>query len=344
MELLTERQDMLLGLIVREYVEHAQPVGSKYLVETFHLDLSSATVRNEMLALSDSGYLRQPYTSAGRVPTEKGYRYFVQRLIGDTELPTAEKRTISHQFFQARGDMDQWMRLAASILAQHSSAAAMVTAPIVDRAIFRHLELILIQGRQVLLVMVLQGGDVQQQFLTLEVPITQAELGQAAAQLNAMLEGADCGRVGGAAIGLTPVQQSVVAVVLDLMRRADYLSTAGVVHDGLANVLSQPEFADQELASRALRLLEEQGALRSFFTRALSAEVGGVHVVIGGEGDYEDLRDCSVVISRYGTPGLVSGALGVLGPTRLAYGRTISTVRYVSEVMSDLVTETLNGS
>jgi heat-inducible transcriptional repressor len=221
MEPLTERQDMLLGLIVREYVEHAQPIGSKYLVETFTLDLSSATVRNEMVALSDAGYLRQPYTSAGRVPTEKGYRYFVQRLIGDTELPTAEKRTISHQFFQARGDMDQWMRLAASILAQHSSAAAMVTAPVVERAIFQHVELISIQGRQVLLVLVLQGGDVQQQFLTLEEPISQAELAQAAAQLNALLEGSDYVQVEVKVVGMPTMQQAVSAVVLDLMRRAD---------------------------------------------------------------------------------------------------------------------------
>jgi heat-inducible transcriptional repressor len=339
MLILNDRQGMLLGLIVREYVEHAQPIGSKYLVETFHLELSPATVRNEMVALTDAGYLRQPHTSAGRVPTEEGYRYFVQRLIGDTELPTAEKRTISHQFFQARGNLDQWMRLAASILAQHSSAAALVTAPMVDRVEFRHVELISIQGRQVLLVLVLQGGDVQQQFLSLEEPLSQMELAQAAAQVNAMLEGADYSVAEAKAAAMPPIHQSVAAVVLDLMRRADYLSAAEVVHDGLANVLSQPEFADKGLANRALGLLEEHGKLRGFLAGVLGAEVGGVHVVIGGEGNWEDLRDCSIVISRYGTPGSATGALGVLGPTRMAYGRTISTVRYVSAVMSELVTE-----
>jgi heat-inducible transcriptional repressor len=312
-------------------------------VELFRLDLSPATVRNEMVVLTEAGYLRQPHTSAGRVPTEDGYRYYVQRLIGDTELPSAEKRTISHQFFQARGDLDQWMRLAASILAQHSSAAALVTAPMVDSVVFRHVQLISIQGRQVLLVLVLQGGDVQQQFLTLEEPLSQAELAQAAAQINAILEGADYNTAQAKADTMLPMHQAVATVVLDLMRRADYLSTAEVVHDGLANVLSQPEFADQGLASRALGLLEEDGKLRDFLAGALGAEVGGVHVVIGGEGNWEDLRDCSIVISRYGTPGLATGALGVLGPTRLAYGRTISTVRYVSAVMSELVTETLNG-
>jgi heat-inducible transcriptional repressor len=343
MQPLTDRQGMLLGLIIREYVDHAQPVGSKALVETFGLDFSSATVRNDMVALTEAGYLRQPYTSAGRVPTEEGYRYFVQRLIGDTELPTAEKRTISHQFFQARGDIDQWMRLAASILAQHSSAVALVTAPSVERAVFRRLELISIQGRQVLLVLVLQGGDVQQQFFSLEEPLSQSELGQTVSQLNALLEGSDCSSVESKSAALTSLQLTVVSVVLELMRRADFISNAEVVHDGLANVLSQPEFADQELASRAMRLLEEQGKLSDFLGDALGDEVGGVHVVIGGEGNWEDLRDCSIVISRYGMAGLATGALGVLGPTRLAYGRTISTVRYVSAVMSELVTETMSG-
>ena len=340
---LSERQEMLLGLIVREYVDTAQPIGSKYLAEKFKLDISSATIRNEMSALTESGFLRQPHTSAGRVPTEEGYRYFVQRLIGETDLPTADKRTISHQFFQAGGDMDQWMRLAASILAQHSSAASLVTAPAVERAVFRHLELISIQNRQVLLVLVLRGGKVEQQYLTLEEPASQTDLAQLAATVNERLTGADAAAVERLAAGLPPLPRMVAAMTADMMRRGDLPATDAMIHDGLANVLQAPEFADQVMAGRALRLLEEHSLLRDFLSRVMGSEVGGVHVVIGGEGAWEDLRDCALVISRYGAPGLATGAVGVIGPTRLAYGRTISAVRYVSAVMSDLVTETLNG-
>ncbi|MGD2163225.1 MAG: hypothetical protein PVG04_09030, partial [Anaerolineales bacterium] len=126
---LTDRQESILALIVREYTESAQPVGSNRLVQRYKLDVSSATVRNEMAALTDDGYLRQPHTSAGRVPTESGYRYFVRQILGDTELPNAEKRLISHQFHQIPADVEQWVRLSASILAQQSKVASVVTTP-----------------------------------------------------------------------------------------------------------------------------------------------------------------------------------------------------------------------
>jgi heat-inducible transcriptional repressor len=160
---LTERQETILALIIHEYIDTAEPIGSKRVVDKYSLGVSSATVRNEMTALTGAGLLRQPHTSAGRIPTEKGYRYFVRRLLGESDLSPSEKRLISHQFHQTKADADQWVRLAASVLAQHSRVASLVTAPRPDRAIFKHLELISTQARQVLLVLVLKGGDVRQQ-------------------------------------------------------------------------------------------------------------------------------------------------------------------------------------
>ena len=142
MNKLTERQKLILALVIRDYTETAQPVGSKHLVNHFSLQVSSATVRNEMVALTDLGYLRQPHTSAGRVPTEDGYRYFVGQLMGHTELPSNTKRTIVHQFYQAGSDVDHWMRLAASVLAHQAQAASLVTAPRSSAPTFKHLELI----------------------------------------------------------------------------------------------------------------------------------------------------------------------------------------------------------
>ena len=340
---LSERQEFLLGLIVREYVESAQPIGSKFLMEKFKLDFSSATIRNEMVALTESGYLRQPHTSAGRVPTEEGYRYFVQRLLGETDLPTDEKRTISHQFFQARRDIDQWMRLAASILAQHSSAASLVTAPSVAQVLFRHVELIAIQNRQALMVLVLQNGEVEQQYLTLEEPLSQPELASVASTINSRLAGSSVNAAERLIADMPAEVRRIAMKTIELMRHTDFSPSDAVVHDGLANVMRAPEFADQSLATRALRILEERNLLSDFLGRMLRSEIGGVHVVIGGEGDWEDLRDCALVISRYGAQGVATGAVGVIGPTRMAYGRTISAVRYVSSVMSDLVSDTLLG-
>lgn len=181
---LTERQRLILSLIIHEHTRTALPVGSKSLAEQYGLQMSSATIRNEMAALTDLGYLRQPHTSAGRVPTEDGYRFFVSNLVQQTTLPATTRNTISHQFYQSRQDIDQWLRLAASVLANQSQAASIVTAPHSDKARFKHLELVSTRGRQVLMVMVLVGGEIRQQLLTLPEPITQEGLSRIAAQIS----------------------------------------------------------------------------------------------------------------------------------------------------------------
>src|SRR4030043_1925857 len=138
MTTLTERQRLILALIIHTYVETAQPVGSKAIMERYKLDTSSATIRNDMVGLTDAGYLRQPYTSAGRIPTEEGYRYFVRQLMGQTELPVNTRRTITHQFYQAGRGVNRWMRLAATVLAHQSQAASLVTSPRPESARFKH--------------------------------------------------------------------------------------------------------------------------------------------------------------------------------------------------------------
>ncbi len=344
MQQLTERQETILALVIHEYIDSAQPVGSKRLVEKYALGVSSATVRNEMVVLTEAGLLRQPHTSAGRVPTEEGYRYFVRRLLGETELPPQEKRLISHQFHQARGDVDEWVRLAASVLAQHSHVASLVTAPRAERAVFKHLELISTQGRQVLLVLVLQGGDVRQQMLTLAESVTQEQISGVADQITRACVGKGARGVRMQSQRFSGLAEEVTRLVADVMDRADAVSAGEIYRDGLTNVLSQPEFADTESARQALRVLEERSFLEEVLAKALSPNaVGGVQVVIGGEGAWEELRDCSMVLARYGAPGYATGALGVLGPTRMAYGRTISAVRYVAGLMSELVVETYAG-
>src|SRR5512142_1452334 len=184
---LTERQKFILALVVHEYARTAAPVGSRYLVENYRLDMSSATVRNELAALTEQGYLRQPHTSAGRVPTEEGYRYFVGRLLQETVLPETVRQTITHQFYQMRHDVDQWMRLAASVLARQSRAASLVTAPHPETLRFKHLELINTRGRQVLMVLVLYGGEVRQRLLTLAEPVAQEQLSVSADRLTRTL-------------------------------------------------------------------------------------------------------------------------------------------------------------
>jgi heat-inducible transcriptional repressor len=340
---LSDRQQTILALIVRAYTETVKPIGSKTLIERYNMNVSSATVRNEMSALTDAGFLRQPHTSAGRVPTEAGYRYFVRGLLGDSELPKAEKRMISHQFHQAHADIDEWVRLSASVLAQHSHVASLVTTPRPERAIFKHLKLIATEGQQVLLVLVLQGGDVRQQILTLAKFVDQTQLETIASQVTASCGSKDTDAVVEQIDYFSDLPKDIIRLVADMMERADAVWAGDIYRDGLTNVLAQPEFANSETARNALRLLEERSFLEEVLANVLSPNVGGVQVVIGGEGGWEELRECSMVLTRYGAPGYATGALGVVGPTRMAYGRTISAVRYVAGLLSELVIETYVG-
>ncbi|PKN92193.1 MAG: heat-inducible transcription repressor HrcA [Chloroflexi bacterium HGW-Chloroflexi-6] len=340
MQELTDRQKKLLVLIVRDYTDTAQPVGSQRLVEQYNLDMSSATIRNEMAALTEMGFLRQPHTSAGRVPSEDGYRYFVTELMHQVELPESTQHTISHQFYQARPEIEQWMVLAASVLSQQSQAISLVTAPHADKARFKHVELISTQGRQVLMVLVTMGGEVSQQILSLAEPVSQEKLSNAATKLNLTYAGRNIDEIATLANRTDALENDIAILVIQDMRRANERITGQLYLDGLTNVLSEPEFNASDDARRALRLLEERSMLHDLLARTiLHHGTGGVQVLIGGEGAWEELRQCSVVLARYGAPGAVTGTLGVLGPMRMSYARTIPAVRYVASVLSDLVTD-----
>jgi heat-inducible transcriptional repressor len=343
MSQLTERQKTLLLLIIRDYIDSAQPIGSKRLAEHYTLDLSPATIRNEMGALTEMGYLRQPHTSAGRVPTEEGYRYFVSEMVQNAELPQSVQRTISHQFHQVRPDVDQWMTLAASILAHQSQGVSVITAPRAEQAKYKHVELISTQGRQVLMVLVMAGGEVSQQILTLAEPVPQERLSQTTARLNSLLAGLTVDGIDSLSQPSDPLDQDILLLILQDMRNTAKRVAGEIYTDGLTNVLAEPEFSDSDEARKTLRIFEERSTLQDLLARTtVNSNIGGLQVLIGGEGEWEELRQCSMVIARYGVPGMATGALGVFGPMRMAYAKTIPTVRFVAGLLSDLVSDTVS--
>ena len=325
---LTERQQHILGLVVRSHIENGRSVGSKTLVDEFELDISSATVRNEMALLTEFGYIMQLHTSAGRIPTEMGYRYFVQRLLRDFHLPFHEQQMISHQFHQARLDLNQWMRLAAAILARTSRGASLVTAPQPQSNRFKHVQLISTQGRLVLLILVLFGGEVQQQMLTLAEPLPQARLSATADRLNALFENDDYEGINARLNQLDTLEYEVARLVLDILRRADQRPFHNIYRDGLLNIM------DDEGTRSAVRVLEERTLLANVLHHTQTPGAGGVQVVIGGEGRWEELKDCTIILSRYGTTDQLSGTIAVIGPMRMPYARNVAAVRYVADLMS----------
>ncbi len=330
---LSKRQEHLLGLLIRSYTEDGSPIGSKTLVVRYGLTVSSATVRNELAALDDRGFLMQPHTSGGRIPTEMGYRYFVQRLLGEYDLPSIEKQMIQHQFHQARLEITQWLRLATAILARTSNGASFITAPRPRFNRYKHVQLISTQGRLVLMILVLYGGEVSQQMLQLADSIPQARLSQAAERLNIQLDGMNADQIG---LKMRQfdwrLEEEVAGLVVDVLRRADTRSISRVHRSGLTNIL------DDDETRPAIHLLEESSRLATLLTGFESDNDDGVQVIIGGDGRWEELKHCSIIISRYGAGDDLMGEVAVIGSTRMPYGRNISAVRYVS----DLITEFLN--
>ncbi len=334
---LTERQQKVLRFIVQRHVVSAVPVSSKYITGGSDLGVSSATIRNEMAALEEMGYLMQPHTSAGRVPTELGYRYFVERLMEKVDLSHSDQRMITHQFHQARLEIDQWLRLSAAVLAHLSSNASLVTAPKSLRCRLKHLELISIRDDIALLILVLQGGTLKQQIFTLYSPLDQDQLSMLARRLSNSWKGLDVDEVAESGIPLDEIALKVSQVIIDTMRRIDTRRSSDVYHDGLLNILNQPEFKDREGIQQIIRAIDERQFVEQLVSEAL--QHGGVQIIIGGEGKWEELSEVGIVLARYGIDDRIVGAMGVLGPVRMPYERTVSVVRYVSRLMSDLISD-----
>ncbi len=341
-DILTPRRQLILGIVVQNYIETAMPVSSKSVSRHPDLDVSPATVRNEMSYLEEHGYLTHPHTSAGRLPTEKGYRYFVEQLMGDVRLPVEERRMIEHQFYQAQMEIDQWMRLAATVLAHSARGASIVAPPRVHRCRFKHIELISTHGSMVLLILVLQEGLIKQQMLTLANTLSQEDLSRISRWLNDVFAGLEANEIRHQIAALPVFEYEIGSLVIKMMTEVDG-RTEPVYRDGLVNVLSQPEFA--ESGQTVAQVFSAGGPLDIVLAEMLSmaAERGSVQIVIGSEGQHNELSDFSLVLSRYGVNGYATGALGVLGPMRMPYARTVSVVRFVSQLMSNLVFDLYGG-
>ena len=345
---LTERQKIILSLVIHEYTRTANPVGSKNLVRQYHLDYSPATVRNELAALTEAQFLSQPYTSAGRVPTEKGYRYFVSGLIQMRELPEETRRRIEHQFSQAQQGMDGWIKLAASILADQAHAISVVSAPLPNRTRVKYISLISITSKQILMILVLAGGQMQQRFLFVNEVMTQEKLNDIADMLNRFFEGRNSEEIRLISRDLPEmgsVAEEIVRTLLNTLYDTDALQTGEVYTDGLKMVLAEPEFSDSEEARKTLHFLEEKSLLQNFLSRTTREQkVGGVQVFFGGDGLLKDIANCSLVVARYGMQGVATGTIGVLGPMRMAYSKNIPTVRFLAGILSDLVADSTDCS
>lgn len=335
---LSTRQESILSYIVRAYSENPEPVSSKRLVDDYNLGVSSATVRNEMARLEELGLIVAPHTSAGRIPTALGYRYFVKVLIEQEDaLTRIDHQYISSKFNELPPALDQWLRQAATVLARTVHTASLVTPPLTETSRFKHLELISLQGRLSLLVLVLQGGAVHQRMLTLAEPVSQTALSEAADHINSLCHDLSATQIRVRGRQLNELERDVAELAAELMERSVAQHTRLIYRDGLSEIINA--FPDGEGAQQAVRVYEERAFLDMILNELIHPLLNDdVQVIIAGDG-HNEIRHLSMVLAQYGLPGKLQGALGVLGPTNLNYGRAISAVRHVSSVMTDMLTE-----
>ncbi len=339
---LTERQRSVLRAVVEDYLLTAVPVGSKALVARYGLPVSSATVRSAMAELEAMGLLWHPHTSAGRVPSDLGYRVYVESLMRETSLDQADQLMIRHQFAQVQLTTDEWLRLAASILAATTRSAAVVTPARSRRARFGHVQLVQLADGARLAVLVLADGKVAQRRLDRatidrlgdERP-GQRELDAAAMVLNAELAGLTAPLARRRLPRLAPLAAHVGDTVAALLEESDGVALGDVFTDGVMNVLEQPEFAHGGKLRAILEVVQRSDFLEQLFP--LITRRGGVHVIIGRENSNDAMHEVSLVFAPYGATDSALGLLGVLGPTRMPYPRAIPTVRYLSTLMNELV-------
>jgi heat-inducible transcriptional repressor len=339
---LTTRRRRVLKHVVEEYVRTATPVSSDVIARRYEPSVSSATVRNELSQLEDVGLISHPHTSAGRVPTDTGYRFFVEHLMVSDGPSPGEQRMIRHQFHQAEPDVDRWAHLASSVLANAVQAAAVVTPLTSSRARARRVALVSVQDSVALVTVLLNSGAVRQQVLHLDQPADRDELDRIGNQLTALLDDQPAEQAARLASTLDGTPSQAAASVARILEQADRQAFEDVYYEGLGHVLSQPEFTYSQKAVPLVQVLERGQMLGTLLSQALPSS--GVHVIIGTEHPLEAMRETSAVLARYGADENVRGVICVLGPTRMAYWRAVAMVGFIADLLDLLVTDSLTDS
>jgi heat-inducible transcriptional repressor len=337
-EIMENRKQAILRAVVHEFTTSAVPVGSQALQSRYFVNLSSATIRSELAELADLGYLAQPHTSSGRVPTDSGYRYFVDFLMDLEKVPERVDSFIKEELRQAPSDVQGMVEKVAMTVAAVTQNASVASAPQGSQARIKHIDLVSLEPTEVLLILLLEGNLLRQQVVTVAKAANQSDLTKLALRLNTTLGGRASdevrGRYDAAVLGLEKELLGRVVAVLDLYEKG---SESLVVHDGVRNLLRQPEFAESSRLQQVLEVLEETRYL-TVLLRQLIGE-SDLQIVIGSENASSQLQGCAVVLTTYGPSNRLKGVLGVIGPTRMEYSQTVARLQAVARSASDRMAE-----
>ncbi|HKK01410.1 MAG TPA: heat-inducible transcriptional repressor HrcA [Desulfuromonadales bacterium] len=337
---LNERSRKILEAIIEDYIDSAEPVGSRSVTRRHQMALSPATVRNVMADLEEMGFISAPHTSAGRIPTEKGYRFYVDSLLQVRPLSRQEKLRIAQQYRHKGRRIEDLLQEAGKVLSSISSYTGIVMAPRFTTTLFRHIEFLRLSQGRLLVVFVSESGLVQNKIIETDEALNPSELEQINNYLNETLSG----------LTIQEVKERIVKEMAEdralynrLLNKALRLSRealndeigAQIFIEGAANILEQPEFADVERMKRLFRTFEQKGLLIELLDK--SQLVDGMQIFIGSQTEYSAIEGCSLITSTYSGRRGTLGTLGVIGPSRMPYSMVIPIVDYTARLVSQVL-------
>jgi heat-inducible transcriptional repressor len=333
----TERRQTVLRAIIEDYITRALPVASNAILEKYGLKVSPATIRNDTAYLEREGYVIHPHHSAGSIPTDKAYRYYVELIGEEVELPRVEEYLIHQISQEAKEELEQWLRTVAALLARLVHNLVVITTPKAVRCRFKHLDLVALQDFMALLIVVLREAKVRRQVLSFGRKVNQDELTRLANKLTAAYGGMTGSEISAGREGLSSEERQLSESLVEIMAAEDRLEYGAPYLEGLRLLLGQPEFAGSPRILGILEVLEGEDWLRSISCQE-SGRVG-VKVVIGEENPEPALQDLSLIASQYGLLDKAMGIVGVIGPKRMDYAKAISSLNCLSTLLSSSVAE-----
>lgn len=336
---LDERKTKILQAVIRNYLETGEPVGSRTISKYTDLNLSSATIRNEMADLEEMGYILQPHTSAGRIPSDKGYRFYVDAMMEEREREVVEMKEM---LVERQDKMENLLKQMARALAQNTQYATMISAPQTQRSKVKFIQLSKVDTEHILAVIVVEGNVIRNKILSVEQELDEETLLKLNILLNTHLNGLSINEISLAMIAAMKQQagihsglvNSVIDAVAEAIKADEDLE---IYTSGANNIFKYPELADQERASELINTFEEKKQLSDLVMDALSDEEStGIQVYIGNETPVQSMKDCSVVTATYELEEGMKGTIGIIGPKRMDYDKVIRTLRTLQSQLDDL--------
>ena len=326
---LSERKLKILKAVIQNYLETGEPVGSRTISKYTDLNLSSATIRNEMADLEELGYIFQPHTSAGRIPSDKGYRLYVDMLMQDKEQEVTE---IKEQMLQKADKMDQLLKQAAKVLANNTNYATMVSAPVSMKNRLKFIQLSQVDEEQLIAVIVLEGNIVKNQIIRVDQDLGSETLLKLNMLLNTTLNGMSIDQI---TLGLIAklkeqagIHSGVISDVLDAVGNVIQLDQDMEIYtSGATNIFRYPELSDKQSAQEIISAFEEKQQLSALVTQTLSSDTKGIQVYIGNETPVQNMKDCSIVTATYELGEGMQGTIGIIGPKRMDYEHVMDTLK-----------------